>query len=297
MTTTTTSVHPVPPQYMQSQQPDAAMDITHKIADLVVEKLRPELNQLIMQQSENIKQTIIQTLLESKKTNKNNGTLTTQQRNKMRDLAREKLEVNKRLMNQDMHKVQDLICEMQSIWNDLEPHVIEKALKDFLENSVEYQKQKEKKPDMLKRKAEKQKERRQSKKHNSNGSGSSPVHQHNSPPSNTPTSQNQNTPTHTIPLSSMNSPVVLGTPNISLQHHHHQVQLHPSGMQTITPIMAQSIHQHMTMQQPLQAPMSHLQQQGLPQNIASQMHNMNQPINNPPMMTMPPQAMNTEMEK
>jgi len=68
MTTTTTSGHPVPPQYMQSQQPDsAAMDITHKIADLVVEKLRPELNQLILQQSENIKQTIIQTLLDSKK--------------------------------------------------------------------------------------------------------------------------------------------------------------------------------------------------------------------------------------
>jgi len=82
MTTTTTAGHPVPPQYKQSQQADAAMDITHKIADLVVEKLRPELNQLILQQSENIKQTIIQTLMDSKKANKNNGTLTTQQRNK-----------------------------------------------------------------------------------------------------------------------------------------------------------------------------------------------------------------------
>jgi len=143
--TTTTTGHPVPPQYMQSQQADAAMDITHKIADLVVEKLRPELNQLILQQSENIKQTIIQTLMDSKKANKNNGTLTTQQRNKMRDIAREKLDVTKRLINQDMRVVQDLINEMQSFWGELEAHVIEKALKDFLENSVEYQKQKEKK--------------------------------------------------------------------------------------------------------------------------------------------------------
>jgi hypothetical protein len=286
MTTTTTSVHPVPPQYMQSQQPDAAMDITHKIADLVVEKLRPELNQLILQQSENIKQTIIQTLLDSKKTNKNNGALTTQQRNKMRDSARELLDVTKRYNDQDMHRVQLLVSQMQSDWGDLEDHVIEKALKDFLENSVEYQKQKELKPDMLKRKAEKQKERRQSKKHNSNGSPG----QSYSPTATTPTSQSQNTPTHSLPLSSMNSPVVLGTPIISLQH---------PGMQTISPIamVGQSIHQHMTMQQPLQTQMSHLQQQGLPQNIASQMHNMNQPINNPTMMTMPPQAMNTEMEK
>jgi len=271
---------------MQSQQPDAAMDITHKIADLVVEKLRPELNQLILQQSENIKQTIIQTLLDSKKTNKNNGALTTQQRNKMRDLAREHLHVTKRYNDQDMQNIQFLVSQMQNDWGDLEDHVIEKALKDFLENSVEYQKQKEQKPDMLKRKAEKQKERRQSKKHNSNGS---PVQSY-SPPAATPTSQN--TPTHSLPLlSSMNSPtVVLGTPIINLQH---------PGMQTVNPIMGQSIHQHMTMQQPLQTQMSHLQQQqqGLPQNIASQMHNMNQPINNPSMMSMPSQTMNSEMEK
>jgi len=271
---------------MQSQQPDAAMDITHKIADLVVEKLRPELNQLILQQSENIKQTIIQTLLDSKKTNKNNGALTTQQRNKMRDLAREHLLVTKRYNDQDMQSIHYLVSQMQTDWGDLEDHVIEKALKDFLENSVEYQKQKEEKPDMLKRKAEKQKERRQSKKHNSNGSPGPSY----SPPATTPTSQN--TPTH-IPLSSMNNPGVvhLGTPIIGLQH---------PGMQNINPIMNQSIHQHMTMQQPLQTQMSHLQQQqqqGLNQNIASQMHNMNQPINNPSMMAMPPQAMNTEMEK
>jgi len=157
MTTTTTAGHPVPPQYMQSQQADAAMDITHKIADLVVEKLRPELNQLILQQSENIKQTIIQTLMDSKKANKNNGTLTTQQRNKMRDIAREKLDVTKRLINQDMRVVQDLINEMQSFWNDLEAPVIEKALKDFLENSVEYQKQKEKKTRYVKTKSRKTK--------------------------------------------------------------------------------------------------------------------------------------------
>jgi len=207
-TTTTTSVHPAPPQYMQSQPLDStAMDITHKIADLVVEKLRPELNQLILQQCENIKQTIVQNLLESKKTYKNNGTLTTQQRNKMRDLARGKLDIQKRLMNQDMHMVQDLICEMQGIWNDLEGYIIEKALKDFLENTVEYQKQKENKPEMLKRKAENQKARRQSKKHNSNGSGSPTP---SSPAATTLTSQTQNTPTHSIPLSSLNSPVVLG---------------------------------------------------------------------------------------
>jgi len=282
MTTTTTAGHPVPPQYMQSQQADAAMDITHKIADLVVEKLRPELNQLILQQSENIKQTIIQTLMDSKKANKNNGTLTTQQRNKMRDIAREKLDVTKRLINQDMRVVQDLINEMQSFWNDLEAPVIEKALKDFLENSVEYQKQKEKKPDMLKRKAEKQKERRQLKKHNSNGSNS-PVHQH-SPTATTPTAQN--TPPHTLPI--LNSPAIQP---ISMQHHHHPAHLQMPGNVPQTIPMGQSIHQHMTMPQQLPPTLPHGLQQQIPQNI---MH-MTAPNTN--LIPMPPQQMNTEMEK
>jgi hypothetical protein len=284
----TTATHPVPPQYMQSQQADAAMDITHKIADLVVEKLRPELNTLILQQSENIKQVIVQTLLDSKKANKNNGTLTTQQRNKMRDIAREKLDVTRRLINQDMRVVQDLISEMQSFWNDLEAHVIEKALKDFLENSVEYQKQKEKKPDMLKRKAEKQKERRQLKKHNSNGSNS-PVHQH-SPTATTPTAQ-PNTPTHTIAISALNSPAL---PNMGLQHHHLGHLPMQQGPHSIG--IGQSIQQHMAMPQQLPSALAHSLQPQMAQNIASQMHPNVMPLGQN-MIPMPPQNINTEMEK